>query len=161
MFSWQSVCYHLGMGKMLASLVMGGTLLVAPVYVAADTNAQNDQLTTLMTQLVALLQQEVLALQYTAHPALSIYPSAGRAQLTVIFTVTNRTGTEAIDYGDGRSTGSFGCVKNMFGFCDLSTSVSHLYFFPGTYTATLYTHIASTSRAVSSTTITVLPPTSS
>jgi hypothetical protein len=111
--------------------VIAALALCVPVAAFAD----NGQLIAIYQQLIQLLQQELGILQ---NGSLTISPTSGSAPLTVTFTVTNSQGTEAIDFGDGHSTGSSGCKQNTPGFCDLSKSVSHTYQFPGAYKVTLY-----------------------
>lgn len=111
--------------------IVAAAALCAPVVAFAD----NGQLIALYQQLIQILQQELGILQ---GGSLTISPSSGPAPFTAAFTINNPTGTEAIDFGDGHSTGSNGCAKNSQGFCDLSKPVSHTYQFPGSYKVTLY-----------------------
>jgi len=118
------------MKKTLVGIVAAAALC-APVVVFAD----NGQLIALYQQLVQILQQELGILESNA---LTISPSSGPAPFTATFTLNNPTGTEAIDFGDGHSTGSNGCAKNSQGFCDLSKPITHTYQFPGMYKVTLF-----------------------
>ncbi len=145
--------------KRKIALVLSILLFAAPVLAAADSGAGNTQLTLLYTQLINLLQQELALLQNPTTPSLSIMPAYGAAPLPVIFTLSNPTGTEAIDYGDGHSSGSNGCLRNAQNWCDLSQSVAHTYQYPGTYKVTLYGHPSSTLVQVLSTaTVVVTKP---
>ena len=103
-------------------------------------------------QLIQILQQE---LGMSGTGALSISPASGPAPLTTTFTVNNPTGTEAIDFGDGHSTGSNGCVKNAQGFCDLSKPVPHTYQLPGSYKVTLYRGANGAAEVVTTQTVTI------
>lgn len=141
-----------GMKKHLAGL-LSAALLATPMFAAAQT-VSNDQLVSLYTQLISLLKQQVLLLQQQRTPSLSLIQPSTKAPSTVVFTVVQPTGTEIIDYGDGSATGSRGCVKNVFGFCDLWTSVSHIYETPGTYTVRLLNRVGGTVNYLSTTTVT-------
>ena len=112
-------------------------LVAAPLFACADT--QSDRLNALYAQLVPLLKEELAMLQPT--PRLIITPSSGQMPLSVTMTLASSTQTEAIDFGDGHSSGSNGCNRNSIGFCDLSQPIQHTYAYPGTYTVTLYKHI--------------------
>lgn len=118
---------------MRKKIAIGIAVVVLTVPVA--TFADNGQLIALYQQLVQILEQELGILQ---NEALTIDPSTGPAPLTSTFTIPHPTGTEAIDFGDGHSTGSSGCKTNAQGFCDLSQPVSHTYQFPGSYKVSLY-----------------------
>ncbi len=146
--------------KRIALVCSAAVLLLTPVFAAADTNSANAaQLVPLYTQLVALLEQEIGLLQNPGHASLSIWPSSGVAPLMVTFILNDSSGTEAIDFGDGHSTGSNGCLKNAQGWCDLSKPIGHTYEFPGTYTVTLYDHPSATSiNTISTSTITATGP---
>lgn len=141
-------------------LALGIAVFAVPVFVAADTSSANmSQLVALYTQLVQILEQEITLLQNPAHASLSFSPTSGAAPFIAIFTVNNTSGTEAIDFGDGHSTGSSGCTKNAQGWCDLSKPTVHTYQFPGTYTVTLYDHVGSQAQIVSTSTVTVVSAT--
>jgi len=137
--------------KKLATL-LSTALLAFPIVASAEVTTD---LTSLYTQLISLLKQEILLLQQQKHPSLTILQPSSAAPSTVVFTVNDRTGTEAIDFGDGHSTGSNGCPKNVFGFCDLFNSLSHVYYIPGAYRVTLYNRVGDVQRTVSSTTVQV------
>ncbi len=117
-------------------------LFVAPVAVSAATNTA--QLESLYTQLIALLTQELalLKLKNTSAPQLVIASPRGTAPYAALITLPELDGTEAVDFGDGHSTGSNGCAKNAKGYCDLKHDIAHTYQYPGTYTVTLYRHAA-------------------
>ncbi len=139
------------MKKYIASIVTG-VLLFSPAFAAADTQSE---LTSIYAQLISLLRRQVELLQESKRPTLSILSTTGTAPFTAIFTAHDRTGTESIDFGDGVSTGIQGCVKNVFGWCDLSSSVSHVYRTPATYTVFFYSHIKGGVQTLSTNTITV------
>ncbi len=131
------------------ALAIGIMVLAAPALSFADTGAANAQLVALYTELIALLQKELVILQNPSEPSLVVAPTSGTVPLQVSYTITNTSGTEAIDFGDGHSSGSNGCVKNAQGYCDLSQPIAHLYQFPGTYTVTLYGHQNNKTKIVS------------
>ena len=139
---------------MLKKLAIGAGIVVfaVPVFATADIGGSSTQLISLYTQLIQLLQQELTWLQ---NNKLSIAPLSGSAPLTSVFTLNTQTGTEAIDFGDGHSTGSSGCVKNAGGYCDLSKPVSHTYALPGTYKVSVYQSINGTSKVIGTQTVTV------
>jgi hypothetical protein len=118
------------MKKTIAGLVAAAAFCM-PAAVFAD----DGQLISLYQQLIQLLQQEIQLLQQNI---LTISPVLGKAPLTVTFTLNRALGTEAIDFGDGHSTGSSGCPTNAQGYCDLSKPITHVYQFPGTYKVTVY-----------------------
>ena len=142
-----------------------GLLCLVPIAVSADVMSGNNQLISLYQQLITLLQQEIAMLQGT-HPAtassvisstgvLMVSPATGPAPLAVTFTLATPNQTEAIDFGDGHSSGSGGCPKNKLGYCDLSKPIAHSYMYPGAYTVTLFDHGAD-AHVVSTQKITVL-----
>ena len=141
------ICYNEAMKKTLAGVVVAAALCV-PVAAFAD----NGQLIALYQQLVAILQQELNILQAKA---LTVTPQTGPAPFTATFTLNNPLGNEAIDFGDGHSTGSSGCTTNAGGYCDLSEPVTHVYQFPGTYTVTLYRGANTSAKVVMTTTVVV------
>ncbi len=114
---------------------IAGVIAVVALAVPVAAFADNGQLIALYQQLIQILQKELGILQ---QGLLTISPQSGPAPFTATFTVNNPLGTEAIDFGDGHSTGSSGCVKNTQGFCDLSKPVQHTYTLPGTYKVSLY-----------------------
>ena len=136
-------------------------IMAAPVFAFADTVSTNAQLISIYTQLIQLLQKELALLESSfstpvSSASLDISPATGKAPLDVIFTLRDGTGTEAIDYGDGHSTGSNGCARNPQGWCDLSLSKPHTYQLPGTYKVTVYSHpTPTTQKVVSVSTMTV------
>jgi hypothetical protein len=130
---------------------VAAVVLAVPVFAAADTNVQA-QLISLYQQLIQILSQELGILQAQV---LTISPQGGSAPFTATFTLNNPKGTEAIDFGDGHSTGSSGCTKNAQGYCDLSKSVEHTYSFPGTYKVTVYMGSGKNAQAVATQTVTV------
>ena len=144
--------------KKVAS-VLCAVILGVPFLVAADVPmSQQDQLVSLYTQLIDVLKQEILLLQAMPRAALAIEPTTGKAPLDVVFTGLNLSGTEAIDYGDGYSTGSMGCARNAQGWCDLSLSKTHTYRLPANYVVSLYSHpTPTTQKLIGTTTITVTP----
>ena len=121
-----------------------GVVLVAALAVAVAAFADKGQL-------MQILQEHGIM----GTRALGILPASGPAPLTTTFTVNNPTGTEAIDFGDGHSTGSNGCVKNAQGFCDLSKPVLHTYQLPGSYKVTLYRGANAAAVVVTTQTVTV------
>lgn len=125
-----------------------------PIFSFADTATHEQQLVSLYTQLILLLQREVAVLRNAASPSLSISTPYGYAPLLVVYSVNNPSGKEAIDFGDGHSSGSNGCMMNSYGFCDLSKALSHTYQLPGTYTVTLYGHQSKDAHILATTTIT-------
>ena len=135
------------MKKALVGIVVVAALS-APVAVFAD----NTQLIALYQQIVMLLQQELNLLR---NNALVVSPNSGAAPLTVTFTVNNSQGNEAVDFGDGHSTGSDGCVQNGAGFCDLSKPAHHTYQLPGSYKVTLYRTVQGTAQMVTTSGVTV------
>ena len=144
------------MTKKIAAL-LGTALFLIPALAAAET-VQNDKLISLYSQLVQLLQTQLDLLKSLPQPTLDISPTTGKAPLEVVFTLLNGRGTEAIDYGDGYTSGINGCARNALGWCDLSLSKIHTYALPVTYTATLYMHpTPSTLKALGTTKITVTP----
>ena len=141
------------------ALVLCALLFALPSFVNAATVDQQ-QLISLYQQLITLLQQQLQTLQTTDHAWLSMNPTSGTVPLVVMFTLNNPSQREAIDYGDGHSSGSNGCVKNALGNCDLSKPVYHSYQLPGTYKVTLYAHDANNKvLTISTHTITVTAPT--
>jgi hypothetical protein len=131
---------------------IAGVIVVAALAIPAAAFADNGQIVALYQQLIQILEQELGILQ---NQALSISPSQGSAPLVATFTVNKSTGTEAIDFGDGHSTGSSGCTTNMQGFCDLSRPITHTYQFPGKYKVTLYRGGGESAIAVASQIVTV------
>ena len=77
--------------------------LAMPALAAAGEN--DAQLVPLYTQLISLLNQKILLLQEAKHPVLSILQPSKAAPSTAVFTVSDRTGTEVINFGDGHATG--------------------------------------------------------
>lgn len=143
----RTIWYTVDMKKVL----IGGVAALAlsmPVAVFAD----NGQIIALYQQLVQILQQELTILK---SQALQVSPTAGQAPLEVTVTLGLQKGVEAIDYGDGHSSGSAGCEKNAQGFCDLSKPVKHTYQLPGIYTVKLVRTVEGKVSDVTSTTVTV------
>jgi hypothetical protein len=146
---------------MLKRIAIGAgiAVLAVPVFASAAVATGNtDRLVALYTQLVQLLQQELSFLQSAPHPSVSVMPLSGPAPLVVTFVVGNRSGTEALDFGDGHSSGSSGCSKNAGGYCDLSQPIVHTYQLPGTYMVSLYDAVSGTSKIVSTMTVRVKAP---
>jgi hypothetical protein len=137
----------MNMKKTIAGFVAVAAL-ATPVAVFAD----NGQLVALYQQLIQVLQQQINLLK---QGTVTVSPQSGKAPLEVAFTVVDPIGSEAIDFGDGHSTGSDGCEKNAKGFCDLSKSVSHTYQLPGTYKVTLYRGTGKDATIVGTQTVTV------
>lgn len=135
----------------MKKILVGGVVAVA-LAVPVAAFADNGQIVALYQQLISLLQQEINILQAQA---LTISPNTGSAPLTVTFTVNKTLGNEAVDYGDGSSTGSAGCTKNAKGFCDLSQPVQHTYQLPGNYKVTLYRTIDGKAQAIGTYTVAV------
>lgn len=124
--------------KLIAGLLVAASL-ATPAIAMADTTTQ---LVSLYQQLIGLLTQELALLKATpaAQAPISIDAPQGKAPYTALFTLGSLDGTEAVDFGDGHSTGSNGCTKNAQGYCDLGHQIVHTYQLPGTYTVTLYRH---------------------
>ena len=151
---------------MLKKLVLWFSIAVFsfPAFTFADDTA-NTQLVSLYTKLVELLKQELIILQsqsqsksqesLTGRATLSISPNNGVVPLAVVFTLTNKNATESIDFGDGHSTGSAGCVRNAKNWCDLPDNIPHTYSYPGNYKVTLYDHPIKDSRVILTTTVSV------
>jgi PKD repeat protein len=114
------------MTKKFAAIAVA-MIFAVPVSASAQT-VTNDQLIVLYTQLVQLLQQQVMLLSQnpitSGNLDLAITPVSGSAPLPVSFRVLNGQGTEAIDFGDGGSS------------------------VPGSYTVTLYSSSSGTPVAV-------------
>ena len=129
---------------MIRKLVAGisAFVMISPVLVSADAVSHDTQFVAIYSQLVQLLQKELLLLQSqpVSHASLDFSTSTGKAPLLVFFTLHNGNGTEAIDYGDGHSSGSNGCARNSQGWCDFSVAKTHTYELPGTYKVTVYSH---------------------
>lgn len=132
-------------------------VLVAPLSVFADTTTERySQLEALYRQLIEVLEKEIVYLNSIPVAALAIEPTSGKAPLDVVFTVLNMSGTEAIDFGDGYSTGSAGCARNAKGWCDLTLSKPHTYRLPADYVVSLYSHpTPTTQKLIGTTTIRV------
>lgn len=145
------------MNKKLGILLVCA-LFVAPVAVSAATNTA--QLESLYTQLIALLTRQLELLKNAGPSQLVIASPRGTAPYAALITLPELDGTEAVDFGDGHSTGSNGCAKNARGYCDLKHDIAHTYQYPGTYTVTLYRHPAGQKDgvAVTKATITVDAP---
>src|SRR6185503_3236210 len=100
-----------------------GVAVAAALAARVVAFADNGQLIALYQQLIQILQKELVLLQGNL---LTITPATGSAPLTATFTINNTLGNEAIDFGDGHSTGSGGCPTNAQGYCDLSKPISHV-----------------------------------
>lgn len=148
--------YFVHMKKHIARLLAIAVLAV-PLSVFADTVPTRDsQLEALYRQLIELLQREIVYLNSIPVAALAIEPTSGKAPLDVVFTVLNISGTEAIDFGDGYSSGSTGCARNSKGWCDLTLSKPHTYRLPGNYVVSLYSHpTPTTQKLIGTTTVSV------
>lgn len=133
---------------------VGVVVFALPVFAAADTSVQT-QLVTLYQSLIQLLQKELSLLIGPSKASLQVTPPSGPAPLTVTFSLQSPQGNEAIDFGDGHSSGSSGCAKNAQGFCDLSKSVTHEYALPGTYKVLLLRTVGTTAETVTSSSVTV------
>jgi hypothetical protein len=140
------------MNKKLGILLVSA-LIVAPVAVSAATNTS--QLESLYTQLIALLKQEIALLKGASASNLVIESPRGTAPYAALIKLPQLDGTEAVDFGDGHSTGSNGCTKNAQGYCDLKHEIAHTYQYPGRYTVTLYRHPAGQKDGVIVTTSTI------
>ena len=141
---------------MLKKIAIGVGVVVfsVPVFAAADTNVQT-QLISLYQSLVQVLQKQLQLLAGPSKGVLQISPQSGPAPLAVTFTLQTVQGNEAIDFGDGHSTGSSGCTKNAQGYCDLSKPVTHQYALPGTYKVSLLRTVGATVETVTSSSVTV------
>jgi hypothetical protein len=147
------VGYYTGFMRRQFISILSLILFALPAAAFADSVSTNAQLIALYTQLITVLRQELALLQAPSSATLSVTPVSGPAPLTVIFTVNNPSGTEVIDFGDGHSSGSNGCVKNAEGWCDLSKPIEHTYQFSGVYTVALYRHKANTTQTLGTTTV--------
>jgi hypothetical protein len=127
-----------------------GAVAAAALCIPVAAFADNGQIVALYQQLIQLLQQEIAILK---NEALKVTPSSGKVPLEVSFMLGNAQGSEAIDFGDGHSSGSSGCTKNAAGYCDLAKGVSHTYQLPGKYTVTLYRTIGGTPTVITTTTV--------
>jgi hypothetical protein len=140
--------------KKIAFMVCA-VLFMSPAFVSADTG-KTEQLVALYTKLIQVLQQQIILLQQieaekvplSGHATLTITPETGVAPFVMTFILSGANGTEAVDFGDGHSTGSNGCKRNTKGWCDLSAPFFHMYQLPGTYTVTLYDHPTRTTNSV-------------
>lgn len=95
----------------------------------------------------------------SAQASLSVTPLFfGMAPAVTMFVVHDPSGTEAIDFGDGYSSGTNGCIKNSAGWCDFSEPTWHTYQFPGTYTVSLYAHYQPHTYQLLSTSTVVVKP---
>lgn len=131
----------MNLNKLIAGMLTA-IAFATPMVAMADTNTQ---LVSLYQQLIGLLTQELALLKAQASQAPHSAPIAidapqGKAPYTALFTLGTLDGTEAVDFGDGHSTGSNGCTTNAGGYCDLKHEIVHTYQLPGTYTVTLYRH---------------------
>ena len=112
----------------------------------------------LVAPVFALAQTSTLSVT-SAMASLSITPLFfGMAPAVTMFVVHDPSGTEAIDFGDGYSSGSNGCTKNSAGWCDFSQPVWHTYQVPGTYTVSLYAHYQPRTYQLLSTSTVVVKP---
>ena len=134
------------------ALILGALVAFMPALSFAATDTQ---LVPLYQQLVTVLKNELLVL--APDPVLSIEPGTGHAPFTAIFTLSSLTKTDAINFGDGHTTGTLGCPRNALGFCDLHAQFVHTYLFPDTYTISQYRSIGKEQLLVSTTTLTVSP----
>lgn len=117
----------------------------SPVVVAADT-ARTTELAGLVQQLNILLDK--INTLDASRARVSIMPAYGKAPFTTVFTLSATSSTEALDFGDGQSTGSAGCTKNTLGYCALPAVIGHTYQYPGLYAVTLYDHKGPTGDGV-------------
>ncbi len=114
-------------------------LVLACMPVAASAaNTSDPKLAALVQELNQVLDK--LNELDTAHAHIRILPAYGDAPFTTLFFLSATSSTEALDFGDGHSTGSLGCVKNQYGFCALPAVIGHTYALPGLYKVTLYDH---------------------
>ena len=137
---------------------MVGLISLTPFMAAAQTTTTSteSQLVPLYLQLIEDLKEELMVLVPPGHAWLSIIPVYAHVPAYVSFVVQNPSGTEAIDFGDGHSTGSNGCTKNAQGWCELSGIISHSYDTPANYVVSLYDHVGNVQHLLSTTTITVV-----
>lgn len=144
------------MRNLILTFVAISTIIV-PLTAFADTHSE--RLIPLYKQLVQVLEKELLVYSDAGrHATLSIEHATGTAPYAARFAVVNPSGTEAIDFGDGLATGSRGCPRNIFNACDLSQPITHTYSFPGTYTVTLYSNLASSTQLLSTTSLVIVRP---
>lgn len=131
------------MRKTIATALVTASFVLPSIALAADNSAQ---LIPLYQQLVALLTQELSLLQaqkdQAGEPKIEIDSPSGKAPYTVLIHLPSLNGTEALDFGDGHSTGSNGCILNAGGYCDLAHDLVHTYLYPGSYSLTLFRHAA-------------------
>lgn len=142
------------MKKLGTILALG--IFALPALASADTTSQ---LTSLYQEVISVLERELQLL--SPDPSLSIEPASGTVPFTTVFTLHGKTGTEAVDFGDGHSTGSNGCVLNALGFCDLGDQLVHTYHYPATYVVTLYRYLGNEPIVVSTSSVAVSLATSS
>ena len=152
------------MRKHIVTSLIGIALIAMPlaasaqtVFYSAPANPATAQLIALYTQLIQLLQQELLVLQKgqggsppsPASATLTATPSSGASPLNVSFVGTGVKGGQQyiIDYGDGSHSDALAALDVCMHLADGSggcpkAQASHTYATAGTYTATLQPYIA-------------------
>ena len=110
-----------------------------PLAVSAMQVPRAAEIAPLVQQLNVVLNK-INALN-TSRAHLSVISSYGTAPFTTLFALDGLIGTESISFGDGKTTGSDGCTKNVAGWCNLPAIVGHTYAYPALYKVDLYNHV--------------------
>ena len=123
----------------LVAVLIVGTTALSPVAASAMQVPHAAEIAPLVQTLNDTLTK--LNALDTTHPHISVVTSYGTAPFTTLFMLDGLTGTESIDFGDGHTTGSAGCEKNVLGWCNLGSVIGHTYAFPALYKVVFYQHI--------------------
>ena len=123
----------------LISLFIGVAVALTPLMASALAVPNSAQIAPLVQELNAAIGK--LNALNTSHAHLSVISSYGIAPFTTLFALDGLTGTESISFGDGKTTGSDGCTKNVAGWCNLPAIVGHTYAYPALYKVDLYNHV--------------------